>query len=1012
MNVHRTILALFFAAVVSASAGEPSWQRIATLPVAVVSHVSAMMPDGAVVGAGGLDGTGTTTATAWILDPSTSALRPLPSMSTPRSHSAWVVVRTSSGADLYVIGGYTGSGGSFAATSVIERFRYDSASRSGQWRTIGNLDLAVGECRAVQGPDGNIIVTGGRTQTSGAPGSGTTERRSWVINTATGSIVRSGDLISTHAAHVTLRYIDQLGSAAILAAGGEEPPPTTVTELLIGGVWDARTNPPRQWRRDGVGITDPADIARVLGGADATGTATAACEWYDPKSGWRAAPRMANERQRHSAVVTAGPRDTADYVLVTGGQGRTAPTSTTELFALPSSGDPTGTWSSLPSLQHAADANSLAMSAWNLPVATGGRSGNVENSVQMYRPLRTVGVTMPSTEVASISDSVVINIENTWVLPVTIDNIVVEGSAEFLVTFDTTRPVVGAGQRKPLRVWFRPAAEGLRRGRIVLSIGPVLDTININGIGLQSTVALTTTGVDLGDVVVSTARDTCINLVVNNGSDTLRIDSISVDDSDVTVTSPLGRPRVAPGDTLRVCLRFRPSTRRTVSTSMTFAIGGRRLPVAVIGRGVRRFAVVNSRVDCDTISARVGDTVRLVVQISNPSDRPVTITALGINSTTQGTVELSPLVTFPIVIPPNGSVPVELLQHVLREGREDIIITTTDDGDTLARGTICSVPRTTAPQLSISRLDLGTVCAGDIFTTSLRIENASSLETMTIDAVRFSVLSGVTTTTFPVTLLPRTSVTVDLTLTIPDVTPLDGRISFDGSFGSAVAIVTADVAPSVRLALEDGRYVTGLTGVLPLRATSSMSRMLSFRFQHSATLLAPRAILAGDIPIVTSSFVRESATSTVVTVELAADPDSNDVVVRVEWDVLRGDAPTTDVVIHGSPAQPCVLVDTAIVSIDPLCGGASGYVYLTSQPTMIATQTNEGIVVRLLNVSADGMLRAADVTGRTILSLQTASNVFTIPRPEHHTGPLGLTYIDAHGIVTRTIVHVVEPGQP
>ncbi len=986
------------------TAGQPRWQQVGQLTQPSAQHGSVMLADGAVFVVGGVSAGGTVTAATHLLDPATGLVRALAPLPEARAASAVVAVHRADGTDIYVIGGYTGTSASAASSGRVDRFRYFTATRDGQWSTLGSLDRSVGDCRAVFDGGNAIIVTGGRQQTTGAMGSGTPSNGSWQINTSTGAIQRLPDLTLPHAAHAALRYIDQLGRNAVLAAGGEQPPPTSVTELLINGVWDARANAPRQWRSYGASTTDRGDIARVFGGFDPAGQPTAETEWYDPKSGWRAAPRMTSPRARHVASNVAGPADTASAVIVVGGVGTGGPQASTELFTLPGASDPVGGWELLPSLASPVQDAAVALSAWNLPVVSGGTGTTPIALVQMLQPLQAPDIVMPSTEVSALSDSVFLGVTNTWVLPVTIDTVFVGGSSEFLVLGAVSGGErLGAGSTKRYRVYFRPSAEGLREGFIVFRIGPVEDTVRVSGIGLRSTVAVTTSAIDLGDVIVGDRKDTCLPLIINQGADTLRIDSLVLTDPTVTVISPLGRFKVAPGDTMTVCLRYVPTQRTTLGATMTAHVGAKQLPIAVIGRGIRRYIVVGTRTDCDTITAVPGDVVSVVAIITNPSDRTVTVTDLTVTSTTQGTVVLDPSVTFPFDVAPNATVPIQLRQTVVREGREDITVRSTDNGDTLARGTVCTVPRSRTIQLSTSVIDLGRVCAGASVSTTLTLENISSVETIRIDSAVVLGMVGSTDLPSPTTLQPRSSVTVRIDLVVPTTGPLDGRISFDGPNGSTVALVTGTIAPSVEVSVQDAQMAIGTVGRQAVRATPNTTQNVSLALTYPWKLLSARTATAGDVPTTVLTSTPSADGSIAVEAQFARQPNDGEVLFYVEYDVLRADALVASVQTAPTTAAPCVVSDTGTVEIDPFCGASNGYVYLSDQPTMIAQRADHGVVLRWLNVSVNGTLQLSSLEGASIRTEHVDANVHSVDLHDQR-GVIAATYHGVDGTVLRAII--------
>jgi hypothetical protein len=389
--------------------------------------------------------------------------------------------------------------------------------------------------------------------------------------------------------------------------------------------------------------------------------------------------------------------------------------------------------------------------------------------------------------------------------------------------------------------------------------------------------------------------------------------------------------------------------------------------------------------------------------MTNPSDRTVTVTNITVTSTTAGTVILDPSVTFPFDVQPNTSVPIPLRQTIVREGREDIVLTSVDNGDSSARGSICTVPRSRNVQLGSSVIDLGTVCAGAVVITTVRLENVSSIETIQIDSAVVTGLVGTTDLPTPTVLQPRSSVDVSVELLIPTSGPLDGRLSFDGPSGSTVAVITGTIAPSVEVALQDARMSVGTIGRQAVRATTNASTSMSVGVEYAWRLLSARAVTAGDVPVTTLTGVSTASGLYAVDATFARQPVDGEVIFFIEYDVLRADALEATILTAATPTAPCVVPDTATIEIDPFCGSSNGFVYFTDQPTMIAQPLDGRVTLRILNTDADGVLTVHAVHGAMLYREEVDASVVHLDLPHYH-GPVFLTFTGRNGTLLRTFV--------
>lgn len=967
-----------------ASAGEPRWIRIGTLPAPTDGPASAMLSNGDVLVAGGLVA-GVPTAAGLVVDGRTGSLRAIPAMAQARANHVVVAPGALALSQIVAAGG----------GRIVERFDYDAQAQTGRWVTVGQLAVAVDGASATADDSGSVILTGGVDVAS------TPQGQAVRISPAASAIVPLGPLATPRRRHSTLTYVNDRGQTSVLTCGGEATPPTTTTELLLGSAWDDRTNPPRVWRIDAAAITDASRTARVTGGSDATGTPMATCEWYDAKSGWRPAPRMSVARSAHAIALCAGPSDTANAILVVGGRGATGPTNTVELFVGPSASDPQGQWTSMPATTVAASHRAISMTASNVPVVSGGRTASgATDVVESYQPLRSANVQFPATEVGATADSIVVVVENTWVLPVRILRAAVVGTAEFVVPEAPISVLLGPGSTHRYTVYFRPALEGPREGRLVVDMGLVADTIQLSGRGVQSTLRLLTSAVDMGTILVASSADTCLPLLVNGGTDTARIDSITVP-LPFTVVQPVGRATVPPGDTLHVCLRYSPMQRGSNAEAVELSVGNRLFPVAITGRAQRRYASISGPSTCDTINARPGSTITLSAVANNTSDVAVRVTDVHVRSAIPGTVRLANPALVRFTLAPGQSVVVDVAMTVVREQREIVVVTLVDDGDSTAAAELCVVPRSRTPVLDGNGISLGVVCPGDSISRQLVLKNDGSTESFTLDSIVVDGIAGAATTILPLTIAPRSAARIDLGFRVGSQLGTAG-VTVYGSFGTLRIDVLASLADAVAVRHGDAAVAPGFEGTQDVRAEAGQGGTLSYHIRYPAGLLLPRALLEAALPLdPTSAITVVEPGLAAVTIIVPGPPAAGTIVGRIVWEGLRGDD-TVATVATVSPEGTCVLPDTATIVVSASCApggrvrmGASMDVLVAPQPVPM-----EG------NISIVGgpaaWLRIVSMTGTTMTTMAQPPNTTTV---DCSTWPAGLYTIvcgRADGAVSTT----------
>jgi len=974
MTLRFALLFLWFAS--AAFAGQPRWMRLATLPVAVTGHGAVMVHTGDVVVCGGRDAAGLPQGQTSVIRGSSgavvSALNTLP---TPRTNFAFLEVRASDGTSrCYAIGGYTGLGGNYASSSSVDVLRYTSGQNNWQWEHVGDLPIAVGDCRAVTDGRGNIIVTGGVLQLSGALGSGAKQTGSARIDIATGRIDKLGDGVTARAEHGIFRTLDQIGQPLVLVAGGEVGGPVTSTELLAGTSWDARANPPRVYRSQAVGVSDRASIARVFGGRDATGAVLSSCEWYDVKSGWKTAPTMSVARALHDATLVASVTDTSSAYVVVGGRGGQGDLSSCEIFSLPTSTNPSGTWSPMASMVEAGRERRIAMTSSNVPVVSGGASaGTVLNGIEIYEPLRAADVNFKQTEVGAISDSMSIVIENTWLLPITIKRVGIVGTAEFSVGVDTSVIVIPAGEQRIIRSWFRPIKQGIRTAEVVLDCGAFADTVLLKGEGVASTLSVVADAIDMGDVNVRTALRQCYTVLRNNGSDTATIDSLIIEPSNAyRVVSPIGRSRIAPNDSLVVCIEFAPMQRGADPVVLTASIGTRRLPIAVTGRGIRTMVIATSSGTCDTVVAIKGTVVPVYVTASNPGDRPVTVQSVLFIGGTTGVFSVGSTV-LPFTLAPGAALQVEVLFTMQREAQERVTVELVNNGDTVARADVCVVPRSRTVRSVVDSILVGDLCPGDSVERDVVFENASAVDTIVITDL--DVVGNVGYTILQNTravLPPRGQVRGRVLLRATTAGSIIASVRALGTFGTVDVPISGRVVESIQTTLQNMQAQSGDVIDVPVTITAATSLPSSFTalFRYPSKLVAPRSI-SSTTPGVDGAQTTIVATGTdVADVRVTTTSTMASATFLLRCDVLRGnDTQGSMWFAQGGASPVCVQSTTDTITVRTDCVNSGGLVRPTTAIAMMIAPSpvRDVATVSLINLGlAPCTIDVIDVQGSVV----------------------------------------------
>ena len=736
------------------------------------------------------------------------------------------------------------------------------------------------------------------------------------------------------------------------------------------------------------------------GGRGAAGVLNA-CEWYDPKSGWRTAPRMNQARSHFAATFIASPTDTADVYLAVAGANNGALRSC-ELFALPTSSDPAGTWMPFDDLNVAGIDRQTAMTFSNLPVVVGGEG---TATIEVYQPLRIGDVSFPSTEVGARSDSMPVRITNTWLLPITIKRVALLDGADFILAIDSTAIVIPANSSRTILAWFRPSRPGSITSRVAVDMGIIADTFLLTGTGLSSTVEVITAVMDHGDVQVGSASRICLPLLRNNGSDTTWVDSIVVDPpGSFTIISPIGRTAVPPGEELEVCIEFTPTQRGAVAGSATMHIGPRSYSAAVIGNGIRTVAEIQST-PCDTISAQRGEQITLTAVFENSGDRDVTITDIQLATSIAGIAVLADPTDVPFTISPQEVRVIDVILTIQREGLEQIQISATSNSDTDVEGALCVVVRARNVVPNITSIEVGDLCAGDSVIRTITLTNASALDTIFITDVSVENSSDVSvSTTGPVSITPRTSVTIDVAVTPSAVGIIDANVVVNTTTGSLAIPVIGEALPSTIIDLPELAMFPGEVRSTVVTIDGALAASTSFTLRFAHDLLAIRSVTthAGSAPVNASSSVQRSSSSTRVNIVWDGTAPTPPVQVDLVMEALRGGDVVTDMAVERNTNDAiCVVSDTGRVTVDPNCGQERALVQVTEGAALsiAPSPASDLVTISVASVQRDQLwIRMIDASGSILFSSETINKETTFSVAHLPSGLYAIQLLSPHGL--------------
>jgi N-acetylneuraminic acid mutarotase len=255
-----------------------SWTPTGNMIEGRYGGTATLLPDGKVLVAGGIDGSGGLTTSAELYDPTTGSWTATASMIEARSGTATLLLN---GKVLVAGGGnYRGTLASSNSVSLASAELYDPDS--GSWTPTGNMVEARYGNTATLLPDGKVLVAGGSDSSGGPLASAE------LYDPGSGSWTTAGSMVEARNGHTATLLLD----GTVLVAGGypcsdcsadplasaELYDPSTGLWTATGSMAEAHNDHTATLLRDGTVLVEGGGYGSVSGNL-------ASAELYDPGSG-------------------------------------------------------------------------------------------------------------------------------------------------------------------------------------------------------------------------------------------------------------------------------------------------------------------------------------------------------------------------------------------------------------------------------------------------------------------------------------------------------------------------------------------------------------------------------------------------------------------------------------------------------------------------------------------------------------------------------------------------------
>lgn len=429
--------------------------------------------------------------------------------------------------------------------------------------------------------------------------------------------------------------------------------------------------------------------------------------------------------------------------------------------------------------------------------------------------------------VLNTSSSQTLNLASTGTAPLTIRSAILAGNG-FSLSGATFPVTINPGQTLGLQVVFNPAMAGAVTGSITISS----DSLN----GNTTTVALTATGtvpqlrlsaasLSFGNVALNATASQTLTLT-SSGTAPVTIHSAALTGTAFTVSGASFPAVLNPGQSLSLQVSFNPTTAGAATANLTISSNssaGSTATVALSGTGASpQLTVSSSTIDFGSVVLNSASNQTLTLTSSGTA--PVTVnsaTIAGAGFTLAGA-------TLPATLNPGQTLSLQVTFSPTVSGAASGSLTISSNSSRASTVTVALSGTGTSRQLSVSvsTLAFGNVALGS---NSIKTVTLTSSGTAAV-TVNSAGLSGTGFTlaaaTFPATLNPGQSLTLQVTFSPTVAGSATGSltISSNSSTGSTSTVAITGTGTSSQLAVSPATLAFGNVN---LNSTSTQSVTLT-----------------------------------------------------------------------------------------------------------------------------------------------------------------------------------------
>jgi hypothetical protein len=351
--------------------------------------------------------------------------------------------------------------------------------------------------------------------------------------------------------------------------------------------------------------------------------------------------------------------------------------------------------------------------------------------------------------------------------PVTIDSAVLS-EVSFTMSGVTFPLTLGAGQSEVLKVAFKPTASAAASG--VLSISSNSEnsstaTVHVTGTGVAAPVPLLTTSaaiLSFGNVALNSTATETITLK-STGTEPVTVNEAGISGTGYAVSGSTFPVSLNPGSSLTLQVAFDPKIAGASTGSLTISSNANATTVSLSGTGVTtpEPLLTTSAAILSFGNVTLNSTATETITLKSAGTEPVTVNGAGISGTGYA-VSGS---TFPVTLNPGASLTLQVTFDPRTTGAHAGTLTISSNANAMTVG--LSGTGVTAPEphltASATSLSFGNVTVNSAATEAITLKSTGTAPVTVNGAGVSGTGYAVSGSTFPVSLNPGASLTLQVT---------------------------------------------------------------------------------------------------------------------------------------------------------------------------------------------------------------------------------------------------------